>query len=602
MLAAQPMPGSQSAAVLAHHDVERAARLEQERLLSLAHQASRVPVPVFLAAGFVAIAIAGHVSWLHAGVWVATVGAALLARRYCARTETAAPQIDARRGLRRMATLSLLNGIIAGSAAPLFMPALPLERQAIVTMILVCWSAGAVSVNAAYPRAFYAFTLPMLAPVATVWAVTGSADGLGVALLIALFGAIQAAFVRDNERVFRRSVEIRYDNERLLRDLERERMAVIRERDRAEEANRAKSRFLAAASHDLRQPLHTISLFSAALSMRKSDERTQELANRIGDGIASLASLLNALLDISKLDAGAVRPEPVRFALDQLVVDLAADCRPLALSRGLALNVSSTGTLVVETDPVLLEQILRNLVDNAIKYTQQGAVSITVSASAGRAVMRVGDTGPGIPQSEQERVFEEFYQLSNPERDRAQGLGLGLAIVRRMTQLLRVDLRMESEVGKGSVFELSLPLASVGTVPVAAEPTEAASEDPIPAGLYVLVVDDEASIREGMQALLEGWGCSVALAGDLEEALGLLSSQRFHLIVADYRLRGTSTGVELIRAARARAGFVPALLVSGDTAPDRLREAASNGLTLLHKPVGESDLRHHIVAALNTNS
>lgn len=580
-------------------DAERLARLKRLQFESLTRHAARLPLLIPLVAGLVGFIVWNSVPGALVVGWIVALTLVLTARwRYSSRAVLRS-DLDLDAALRTMVALSFCNGLIQGAGIALFFPGITLEQKAIVTMIMVCLSAGAVSANAGYSRSFYAWAIPMFAALCLAWALTGDVVGTWIGVLLALFPIAEAVFVRDNERVLRESFEIRYQNEKLIRELELQRQAVAHERDRAEEANRAKSRFLASASHDLRQPLHTLSLYSAALGMRKTDERTQAMAREIAAAIGSLGSLLDALLDISKLDADAVRPEPDRFALGSLLERIAADFRPIATAKGLSLEVETRGLLVVYTDVVLLERIARNLLDNAIKYTSRGTVRLKGEQVADRAVLTVSDTGPGIPRAEHERVFEEFYQLSNPERDRSRGIGLGLAIVRRLTNLLGIELKFDSELGRGTMFRLSLPLAEHRAVAAAeamlvAEPQDVA----LPPRLRVLVIDDERSVREGMRTLLESWGCVVTLASDIAEALGALSATGSDLIIVDQRLRGSETGAELVRRARAIAYAVPALLITGDTAAGLLLEAKQLGLTLLHKPVGERTLRRAIASAV----
>ena len=270
-------------------------------------------------------------------------------------------------------------------------------------------------------------------------------------------------------------------------------------------ANLARSRFLAAASHDLRQPLHTLSLYSAALKLHAPDGATGEIAIHINKALASLSALVDSLLDISKLDAGAVQPEPQNVSLKPLIERIEADYRPLANGKGLEFHVAAPDILV-ETDPVLLERLVRNLVDNAFKYTAAGNVTLDTEVDGTKVRIIVRDTGPGIPAAERERIFEEFYQIGNPERDRVQGLGLGLAIVQRLADLLVLELTLESEPGRGSTFTVTVPPAPerravprVSGAPVAAKPRALD-------GARVLVIDDEPDVRAGMRTLLEHLG------------------------------------------------------------------------------------------------
>jgi len=580
-------------------DLSQVERLKHRQLESLARQAARVPIPVLLDAGFIAAVVWDAVSKNLVLGWMAAIAVVLTARWRYSQWAAAKPGAEVDRALSVVTMLSFCNGLAMGAGALLFFPMLELDRRAVLTMIFVCNAAGAVAANASYPKAFYAYSIPLIGALALAWSLDADAEGVWNAVLLVLLTVIQAVFVRENERVLRESYEIRYKNERLLHQLELERQAVIRERDRAEEANHAKSRFLAAASHDLRQPLHTVSLFSAALALQKTDPRSQQLGREIGTAIQSLGSLLDALLDISKLDADAVRPEPSRFALEKFLTRIAADLQPLALQKRLSLQVEATEHVPIETDVVLFERIVRNLADNALKYTMHGGLRLEARRSDGRAMLVVADTGQGIPREEQERVFEEFYQLSNPERDRSRGIGLGLAIVRRLTNLLAIEITMDSEVGRGTRFVLSLPLAMPQAADAeSASSLPAASEDLTLPEARVLVVDDETSVREGMRSLLETWGLAVTVAGGIDEALERLNGTPPDLIIADHRLRGRETGIELLRRVRGVAGEVPALLITGDTAAQLQGEAQELGIALLHKPVSERALRRAIERVL----
>jgi signal transduction histidine kinase len=545
----------------------------------------------------------GYVAWRHVpsylvALWGAVVIVLPFVRRAYALQRLNQPPAKAQSALDGMVWLAFAGGVVTGSAAPLFFPYLPGIEWGLLTATIVCWTAGSVS-TAAYARAFYAYVAPALLPLAICWAVADGQRGIWFAFLILLFALMLVHFVRDNERVVQESFAIRFENERLLEALERERQAVLLARDRAEEANRAKSRFLAAASHDLRQPLHALSLFSATLKLRETDGTAGEIAGHIDQALASLSSLVDSLLDISRLDAGAVRPDLQRVSVKALIERIEADYRPVAEQKGLVFRVAPVD-VEVQTDPVLLERVVRNLVDNAFKYTAAGSVSLDAERDAHRVRIAVRDTGPGIPKSERERIFEEFYQAGNPERDRAKGLGLGLAIVRRLGHLLDLELQMETHVGRGSTFALTLPRApEAGAQPRL--PQAPAAENPETlAGAKVLVIDDELSVRVGMRALLESWGCRVAACSGLAEAQQLLDEYALEVdvIVADFRLPRHENGIETVRSLRARLGAVPAMIVSGDTAPERLREAQASGLPLLHKPVPAEKLRQALLALL----
>jgi CheY-like chemotaxis protein len=250
----------------------------------------------------------------------------------------------------------------------------------------------------------------------------------------------------------------------------------------------------------------------------------------------------------------------------------------------------------VRTDPVLFQRILRNLISNAIKYTAAGSVDIRVERRGTVVRICVCDSGPGIPLTYRELIFEEFYQLHNPERDRTQGLGLGLAIVRRLTNLLGVPLTLDSSVGLGSTFGIDIPVALAQDLPDSEPDEEAAGSTH---HIQVLVIDDEETIRLGMKMLFDEMGFNVCLATSTEGALVAAEPMRPDIVIADLRLRGDDTGLHAIAALRRRWPGLPALLVSGDIAPDRLRQARDAGIELLHKPV-DAELLHQTILRMVT--
>jgi signal transduction histidine kinase/CheY-like chemotaxis protein len=591
--------GSAPAVTPAGEDPVRLAHLQRQQFELLLRQATRSPFVIALVVVVVAYLVSGHVPMYVVALWALVQIAVPFARRVYSLRRLRQRPADVQRALDYTVLYAIVAGLVTGSTSPLFFPALDVEGRALLTMILVCWVAGGVSTLAAYARAFYVFVALTLLPLVVLWMLEGNPQDIANGVLIALFALILVFFVRDNESLVRESFAIRYENERLLEALERERQAVLLARDRAEEANRAKSRFLAAASHDLRQPLHALSLFSATLKLRETDGTAGEIAGHIDQALASLSSLVDSLLDISRLDAGAVRPDLQRVSVKALIERIEADYRPVAEQKGLVFRVAPVD-VQVQTDPVLLERVVRNLVDNAFKYTAAGSVSLDAERDAHRVRIAVRDTGPGIPKSERERIFEEFYQAGNPERDRAKGLGLGLAIVRRLGRLLDLELQMETHVGRGSTFALTLPRAPEAGAQPRLPRAPAAENAETLAGAKVLVIDDELSVRVGMRALLESWGCRVAACSGLAEAQQLLDDYALEVdvIVADFRLPRHENGIETVRSLRARLGAVPAMMVSGDTAPERLREAQASGLPFLHKPVPAEKLRQTMLALL----
>ncbi len=371
-------------------------------------------------------------------------------------------------------------------------------------------------------------------------------------------------------------------------DLERK----IEERTRElAAANHAKSRFLAAASHDLRQPMHALGLFVAQLHSRVTEPQTRHIAAQDEVAVEALQELFDAILDVSRLDTGAVTPHVTEFELRGLLERLAAGFAPTASHKGLRLRVALT-RLAVRADVVLLERILINLLSNAVRYTERGGIVVGCRRRAGRVRIEVWDSGIGIALAQQGAVFEEFYQAGNPERDQRRGLGLGLAIAARLAQLLDSRIELASRPGKGSVFAFELPRVEAPAKPAVEIASPVVNE--CLHGASILVVDDDALVREGMAALLAHWGCEVTLAVSSDDAVIALArcARVPDAILCDYRLPGGKTGIETIRRLREVCGMqIPASLVSGDTAPERLAEARQCGLTLLHKPVRPAKLR-----------
>lgn len=356
-------------------------------------------------------------------------------------------------------------------------------------------------------------------------------------------------------------------------------------------ANLAKSRFLAAASHDLRQPMHALGLFVAQLHNRVTEPQTRRIAAQAELAVEALQELFDAILDVSRLDTGAVTPHITVFELQGLLERLAASFAPMAIHKGLRLRVVPT-RLAVCGDSVLLERILMNLLSNAMRYTEHGGIVVGCRRRAGRVRIEVWDSGIGIEPTQQKAVFEEFYQVGNPQRDQRRGLGLGLAIAARLALLLDSRIELASRPGQGSVFALELTQAEA---PI---PATVVIEPPVVSeclrGASIMVVDDDALVREGMAALLAHWGCEVTLAVSGDDAVAALTryARVPDAILCDYRLVGTETGIETIRRLRDICGEqIPASLISGDTAPSRLREARQWGLALLHKPVRPAKLR-----------
>jgi signal transduction histidine kinase len=487
-----------------------------------------------------------------------------------------------------------VTGVVWASAPFLFfVPDNPLSH-ALVMMALYGIGAGSVAGTMYHPPTMVMYLAFCFVPLGVKLFMIGGPDYIVLGIATLSFMAIMMSFGKVQARAVVEAIRVRNQNVDLVEELREQKDAAESARVRAEEANRAKSQFLAAASHDLRQPLHALGLFSASLREMNPEPEKRAVVDQVYTSIDSLESLFDELLDISKLDAGFVKPNPTHFPVDRVLSTMRMQYSKSASEKGLELRVVASSA-IVHTDATLLSRILSNLISNAIRYTSHGRILLGCRRREGRLSVEVWDTGRGIPSDQHERVFEEFYQLDNPERDRRKGLGLGLATVKRLTTLLDHPLQLESTVGRGTVFRIEVPLGNAAEVATA--PVPAAETTDLLAGKRVVVVDDELSVRQGMHELLARWGCLPVTAASGEEALSLLdSSGAPDVIVSDYRLAGGETGARAVDAIRSRYGEqIPVMLITGDTSPERLRETQTTGHLLQHKPVRPVQLR----AALN---
>lgn len=401
----------------------------------------------------------------------------------------------------------------------------------------------------------------------------------------------------------------------LLERLQREqaqseaaRQEAVAAREEVERAHAAKTVFMAAASHDLRQPMHALTQYLAAIARLNDDPRLAASIDGANQAADAMGKLLQAVLEISKLQSGAVTPQPDVFALDDWSARRLGDFEPLAAAKGLALDAKVQRQLLVCTDRALLDRVLANLLHNAISYTDQGRVVVRISRRGQQARIRVADTGGGIAPAERQRVFEPFYQLANPGRNRLLGLGLGLAIVREHVKLLGLQLRLTTRVGRGSVFTVTLPISPdrrrFARAPVAGEAVPMWNH--VADALIVLIDDDDMSLR-ATEATLISFGCRVIAGHDADEAVAGLRgrSQGPQCIVSDYRL-ADATGLEAVDRLQRHcaSAFGPALkpavlIVSGETRPDELAKVHAAGAQMLHKPVRPAVLFERLNAMLH---
>lgn len=491
-----------------------------------------------------------------------------------------------------------ISGVLWGATAFLFIAGASPLHETVLTVLVFGVTTGAVPLIASDRRSFYAFVVPALLPYVLRNAIEDESHS---ALLMVVEFVVMLAIIsfgRNYHRLLTRSLKDRFQNEALAERLGQQNLELARAREAAEAASRSKTRFFAAASHDLRQPLHALGLFANALNEKVQDPGVSHLILSVKASVGALDSLFNALLDISKIDAGVIQPDLEHFAVSLVFDRMRADFEPEAIERGLRLKLRPSAAFLY-SDPVLLERILRNLLSNAFRYTKRGRVLLGCRRRGARMAIEVWDTGIGIPSDQQRRVFEEFYQIGNPERSSKRGLGLGLSIVKRLSDLLGYDVAFVSRPGRGTVFRISVPLGTPGERASSPVSTKRVVGDV--AGRLIAVIDDDAAIIEGMKLLLTDWGADViasASGDDITEqvyAAGRLPD----LIVCDYRLGEGRIGTHVIdRLRRELDPEIPVILVTASMEPDSVAQAHRFGCSLLPKPADPDVLRSLIAGKL----
>jgi two-component system, sensor histidine kinase len=463
--------------------------------------------------------------------------------------------------------------------------------------------------------------LPLLVRIAAV----GDRDHYLLAGELVLILSFTFVLAYSYRQALQRAVELKLKSDELAARLRVETLAAEEARRQAEIANRAKTQFFTAASHDLRQPLHAMGLFAEALRQRVTsssgaasgdarktshDTEVAHLVNSINESVDALEGLFSELLDITRIDSGTIEVHPQHFNVGDILRKLRLNFEPNAFEKGLALRLRG-GEKAVFADPLLVERVMRNLVSNAIRYTNDGSVLVACRRRGDRVLLQVWDTGLGIAEAEQARIFDEFYQVPNTPKvspDQRKGLGLGLAIVKRLADLMGAPLAMRSVSGRGTVFTLSLP---VGKAPRPSALAVPGGKGPLAitlAGRRIVIVEDEPAVRAGLEVLLAGWGAHIDAFDSVaqsrawaEQSDPLLAKP--DLLIVDYRLEEGLTGIDAITALRQRFGAaIPAILVTGSTMSGHDKEAAAHDFHLLIKPVVPNKLRAMIAFKLGVKA
>ena len=530
---------------------------------------------------------AGQLAWF--GAYSALMALALLLHAAIAR-EAWTP----RRSATALVLLFAAIGVAWGWLPLRFLGSVDPFAMLVAIALVAGISAGVLTMNAPILPVYLAYVttaLPMLG--IACFAAGGPLAAVGWGTVV--YVIVTIAFAAHSERAIKEAIELRFENTELVARLKDAMARAEAARDEALAANAAKSRFLAAASHDLRQPAHALGLLLDVLGRSELTEHQANVHRNLVGAAQATRDMLNTLLDFSRIEAGVLQPQVRDFGLQPLFARVEGELALESDARGLLYRTRDT-TLAVRSDPALVELVLRNLVSNAIRYTERGGILVAARRRGEQVVLEVWDTGIGIAPDKQAEVFREFHQLGNPERDRRKGLGLGLAISDGIARLLGQPLRLSSRPGRGSVFRLALPKA----LDALAGHGESAAPDPDKRlRARLLVIDDDEHAREALRTLLESWGAACDAVESIDKALSSVRTAAPDLVISDYRLQEERTGGEAVAAIRRALGNrVPAILVTGDTAPERLREAAAADAVLLHKPVPPRQLRAAIDALL----
>lgn len=566
--------------------------VEQLRLVFV-HMGSTV-IAVSLLASLMLCTLFNDRNAIALSLWYVAIMSSVLYDYFYARRQLAAgiPSEKTQRIAWALFLQHAISGLLWGS---LIWVTLDTSNVAVADNILVMaviagMAGGAISTLSPVLPLVAAFIIPELGVVAfKMWQLSDPAyNVLSLACVIYALSLLDHAC--SSARATQEAINLRFENVELIEKL-------LKQTEVAEQANIAKSRFLAAASHDLRQPIHAQGLFLDVLSRTNLTAEQHKLTVSLCAANEASAEMLNTLLDFSRIEAGVIEPQIQAFSLQSLLNKIEREFASQADAKGLTYRSRET-SLIVESDPALLKLILRNLVSNAIRYTDHGGLLVAIRKRGCKAILEVRDSGIGIESSQYRNIFREFHQLGNPERDRRKGLGLGLAIVSGLARVLQHDLSLASTLHRGSVFRLTLPIATIA-LPIIS--LDQKPEKTMPLNVRVLVIDDDEVVRNSMLHLLRDWGCECEAADSIEEAVTLAQLNLPDVVISDYRLREQRTGAEAVLALRVLANnsHLPALLITGDTAPDRIREAHASGIPLLHKPISPNLLYSRLATILS---
>jgi len=481
--------------------------------------------------------------------------------------------------------ISAMQGLSIGLTPWLMLDLNDPSKVYLVTALLVLPMYGSAAVSGTSKVVHIVWCLTSTLPLVAFLIVSGYREYEIMAVMILLTG-IPSSIIMNVYfyNLFTKTIELKYENLGLLNNVQNQKKI-------ADKESHEKSRFIAATSHDLRQPLHALILYLDALDIKLENTEHRDLLIKAQNSSQALSDLLNSLMDVSQLDAGIVTPRNSLQNIEELIGLLITELKSLTLAKNITLS-SELEIAFIQTDPVLLSRIIRNLVINAIDHNDSCDIVVSSRIQSHKVIIKITDTGKGIPKQELENIFSEFHQLDNPERDRNKGIGLGLAIVKRLSNLLKIQLTVDSQLGKGSCFSLTLPINN---------PLKPLSDEPVflneydLTGQFIMCVEDDEIIADALKVLLRNWNCEVLMQRSEEQLLNEIELHQYpapDVLISDYRLQNNKNGGDVIKTIRQYYNQkIPSVIITGDTSneiKDHLNELSCE---LLFKPLQSKNLR-----------
>lgn len=565
-------------------------------VVSRSRQAVPALAAMLLNTTFVVPLLGRDISLVPLAGWLTAILGLLIARTIVARRATREIEGPRERLVqfdRRFRIISTLSQTVTGSAIWLLMIDGHDDAAAYILTLLIAFYGVGTMINLAHDFRTLRLTLPLLmGQPALYWLLQGF-DGLVLAVVLAGLTALMVLSGRNSQQKFDESIRIRFEKDDLLRQLEREQHVAAEALRNAEAANRAKSFFMAAASHDLRQPLYAATILADTLTLHPLEPCVAALVSQQREALGAASGLFDNLLDLSKFESGVVEPAIGTVRLGDVLRQMAIEFGALADSKGLHLRVDAVSP-AVKSDFDLLSRLVRNLISNAIRYTMEGGVTVAAVRDGDDVLLSVEDTGIGIASEDQERVFCEFVQLDNPQRARDKGTGLGLAIVRHIGQLLAHPIGIESAIGRGTRITVRMPAAcdEAGAPPALSANRRAALE-----GRQVWIIEDDPLVREALRVYFRQRGSTVHAALD---RAGLRELERLHglpdFVILDDMLGGAESGLELALWLAERMPRERVLITTGNPEESRWVALTASGIAVLRKPVATAALNEWLGA------